>query len=142
MFRSETRSRKRSNLMVFLRPTVMRDQASSDKISLDRYDYIRGQQQISQPPQSPILRINEAPILPPIGVGDEGEPVVVEEELLGARVQLDPARATIEAALRLRDRVLGEVEVVQPRDRLGRRLLVRQAGAPAALSKRTHCCAP
>jgi len=66
LFRSENRSRKKTNLMVFLRPVVMRDQAASDRISLDRYDYIRGQQQASQPPQSSILRINESPVLPPI----------------------------------------------------------------------------
>ena len=77
LFRSESRSRKRSNLMVFLRPVVMRDQASSNKISLDRYDYIRAQQQQGQPPQSTILRINEAPLLPqigPDGVGPTGVP--------------------------------------------------------------------
>ena len=43
LFRTETRDRKRTNLMVFLRPTVLRDaEAASNKISLDRYDYIRG----------------------------------------------------------------------------------------------------
>jgi len=66
LFRSESRNRTKTNLMVFLRPVVMRDQESSNKISLDRYDYIRGQQQESQPPQSAILRINESPMLPPI----------------------------------------------------------------------------
>ena len=66
LFRSETRSRKRSNLMVFLRPTVMRDQAASDRISLDRYDYIRGNQLNSQPTPNAILGINESPVLPPI----------------------------------------------------------------------------
>ena len=66
LFRSEHRERKRTNLMVFLRPVVMRDQAASDKISLDRYDYIRALQLSTQPPQSAILGINEAPVLPPI----------------------------------------------------------------------------
>ena len=77
LFRSETRSRKRSNLMVFLRPVVMRDQAASNRLSLDRYDYIRGQQLEAQPPQSPILKINEAPVLPqirPDAVGPTGAP--------------------------------------------------------------------
>jgi len=64
LFRSENRTRKRTNLMVFLRPVVMRDQAGSNKISLDRYDFIRGQQLDSQPPPSTILRINESPVLP------------------------------------------------------------------------------
>jgi general secretion pathway protein D len=72
LFRSENRSRKKTNLMVFLRPVVMRDQAASDRISLDRYDYIRGQQQASQPPPSAILRINESPVLPPIRPEDTG----------------------------------------------------------------------
>lgn len=64
LFRSENRTRKRTNLMVFLRPVVMRDQTGSNKISLDRYDFIRGQQLDSQPPPSTILRINESPVLP------------------------------------------------------------------------------
>jgi len=66
LFRSETRERKKTNLMVFLRPVVMRDQATSNKISLDRYDYIRAEQQNSQPPPNSILQINESPVLPPI----------------------------------------------------------------------------
>ena len=72
LFRNENRTRKRTNLMVFLRPVVMRDQAGSNKISLDRYDYIRAQQQEQQPPQSTILRINESPVLPQIRPGDVG----------------------------------------------------------------------
>jgi general secretion pathway protein D len=72
LFRSENRTRKRTNLMVFLRPVVMRDQASSNKLSLDRYDYIRAQQQENQPPQSTILKINESPVLPQLRPGDVG----------------------------------------------------------------------
>ena len=72
LFRSENRSRKKTNMMVFLRPVVLRDQAASERISLDRYDYIRGQQQASQPPPSTILHINEAPLLPPIRPGETG----------------------------------------------------------------------
>ena len=77
LFRSESRQRKRTNLMVFLRPVVMRDQNASNKISLDRYDYIRAQQLENQPPQSTILRINESPVLPqlrPDAIGPTGVP--------------------------------------------------------------------
>src|SRR5205814_5731269 len=38
LFRSENRSRKKTNLMVFLRPVVMRTQDAANKLSLDRYD--------------------------------------------------------------------------------------------------------
>ena len=66
LFRSETRSKTRTNLMVFLRPTVLRDAASTDKLSIDRYDFMRGQQQSSQPAPSIVMPINEAPVLPPV----------------------------------------------------------------------------
>ena len=75
LFRSESRTRNRTNLMVFLRPVVMRDQDTSNKISLDRYDYIRAQQQAAQPEQSKILGINESPVLPPIRPGDVDRPL-------------------------------------------------------------------
>ena len=64
LFRSESRERKRTNLMVFLRPIVMRDAESAGRFSLDRYEQIRAQQQAAQPAPSAIIPINEAPILP------------------------------------------------------------------------------
>ncbi|MDB5964359.1 MAG: gspD, partial [Polaromonas sp.] len=64
LFRSETRSRKKTNLMVFLRPVVIRDARQSDALSMDRYDLMRGAQLEAQPPQSRVLQINGAPVLP------------------------------------------------------------------------------
>ena len=97
LFRSESRSRKRSNLMVFLRPVVMRDQASSNKISLDRYDFIRAQQERGQPPQSTILRINEAPLLPqlsPDAVGATGVPSPLTDTSQPAPLRSRPGPAS------------------------------------------------
>ena len=77
LFRSETRERKKTNLMVFLRPVVMRDQAASNKVSLDRYDYIRAEQLNAQPTPSGVLQINESPLLPavrPDSAGPTGVP--------------------------------------------------------------------
>jgi general secretion pathway protein D len=65
LFRSESRERRRTNLMVFLRPIVMRDADSANRFSVDRYEQMRGQQERAQPPQSFVLPINEAPVLPP-----------------------------------------------------------------------------
>jgi general secretion pathway protein D len=64
LFRSESRERKRTNLMVFLRPVVLRDADAANRLSTDRYEQIRGQQQTTQPSQSLVLPINEAPVLP------------------------------------------------------------------------------
>jgi general secretion pathway protein D len=44
LFRSEKRSRMKTNLMVFLRPHVLRDGASSDVMTGERYDFIRQKQ--------------------------------------------------------------------------------------------------
>ncbi len=65
LFRSESRTKTRTNLMVFLRPTIMRDAESANRISLDRYEMLRAQQKDAQPPASMLVPINESPVLPP-----------------------------------------------------------------------------
>ena len=65
LFKAETRARKKTNLMVFLRPVVVRDTASTDTLSLDRYDLMRGAQRDGQPLPNAMVPINTAPLLPP-----------------------------------------------------------------------------
>ncbi|WP_414676516.1 type II secretion system secretin GspD [Methylibium sp.] len=77
LFRSESRKKERTNLMVFLRPVVMRDADATNRLSLDRYDLIRSQQQSAQPAPRVLLPINESPVLPqirPEAVGPGGTP--------------------------------------------------------------------
>ena len=64
LFKSEARSRKKTNLMVFLRPVVVRDAAAVDRLSNDRYEQMRSGQQNGQPEASTLVPINEAPVLP------------------------------------------------------------------------------
>ncbi len=64
LFKSETRSRKKTNLMVFLRPVVVRDAQQTDELSIDRYDLMRLKQEAMQPPDSRLVPINSAPLLP------------------------------------------------------------------------------
>lgn len=69
LFRSESRSRRKTNLMVFLRPVVVRDALASDTLMQDRYDAIRALQVSSQPASSLLMNtINGAPVLPPLPV--------------------------------------------------------------------------
>ena len=63
-FKSDTRSRQKTNLMVFLRPVVLRDAASSDAMAQSRYDDIRGAQQAMQPVPSAVMPIAGAAVLP------------------------------------------------------------------------------
>ena len=64
LFKNEARTRKKTNLMVFLRPVVVRDVRSTDKLSMDRYDLMRSGMQDAQPLPSSLVPINEAPVLP------------------------------------------------------------------------------
>jgi general secretion pathway protein D len=64
LFRSESRSKRRTNLLVFLRPIVMRSADDANKLTLDRYDLIRSQQQGVQPKNHLFLGAGQAPILP------------------------------------------------------------------------------
>ena len=66
LFKSEARSRKKTNLMVFLRPVIVRDAPSTENLSLDRYDQMRSAQQLAQPRTSRVVPINEAPVLPEV----------------------------------------------------------------------------
>jgi general secretion pathway protein D len=76
LFRSESRERRRTNLMVFLRPVVVRDAESANRLSLDRYDQIRAQQQRAQPEPSVVMPINESPVLPEIPRPAGAQPAV------------------------------------------------------------------
>jgi general secretion pathway protein D len=68
LFKSESRQRTKKNLMVFLRPVVMRDAAASDALSNNRYQQMMGMQQTAQPGFNPILGSGNAPVLPPAPV--------------------------------------------------------------------------
>ena len=64
LFRAESRGRKKTNLMVFLRPVVVRDGASTENLSLSRYEQMRGVQMEAQPTASSGLPVTGAPVLP------------------------------------------------------------------------------
>ncbi|HEY0200137.1 MAG TPA: type II secretion system secretin GspD [Burkholderiaceae bacterium] len=67
LFRSEKRTRNKTNLMVFLRPVVVRDGLASEALSVDRYEAIRALQQNIQPSQNPVMNaVSAAPVLPPM----------------------------------------------------------------------------
>ena len=66
LFKGQSRTRKKSNLMVFLRPVVVRDASSTERLSQDRYDFMRNAQQGGQPIPNVMVPITGAPVLPPL----------------------------------------------------------------------------
>jgi len=71
LFRYQSKRRSKTNLMVFLRPTVIRSNEQSISVSSDRYDYIRNAQSIAQPVPGGLLPQTESPQLP---VLENGKP--------------------------------------------------------------------
>ncbi len=68
LFRTFSQTRKKTNLMVFLRPTVMRDEAAVDALSADRYERMR-REQLALPadvhqvlPEAEVQRLPLAPV--------------------------------------------------------------------------------
>ncbi len=64
LFKSESRNRKKTNLMVFLRPVIVRDAAATDAFSIDRYDLMRTNQQQAQPIPNELVPVEGSPVLP------------------------------------------------------------------------------
>ena len=76
LFRSRSRSRGKTNLMVFIRPTILRSAAEAQAIAERRYGYVRAQQLAANPEAEPsideLLRdyMGIAPPGPTIGPAD------------------------------------------------------------------------
>ncbi|MGA9666046.1 MAG: type II secretion system secretin GspD [Gallionella sp.] len=69
LFRYKTRSHVKTNLMVFLRPTIIRNNEQSVDLTADRYDYIRNEEVTGQPEKTAVLPNMEPPQLPPLKDG-------------------------------------------------------------------------
>jgi general secretion pathway protein D len=74
LFRYDTRKQTKTNLMVFLRPLVMRDSTSYGGVTSERYRQLLGEQEKTQPPPHPVLPDFEGPRLPPIETPTPIEP--------------------------------------------------------------------
>ena len=74
LFKNQTRSRIKTNLMVFLRPIVLRDQQGADQVTMDRYEAIRAAQQATLPAKNIVLPDTGGPVIPPAPVGPVKKP--------------------------------------------------------------------
>jgi general secretion pathway protein D len=72
LFKYQKRERKKTNLMVFLRPVVMRSRDQSNELATDRYDYMRATQQAVKPDDTVLLKDLGQPMLPQL---NNGQPV-------------------------------------------------------------------
>jgi general secretion pathway protein D len=72
LFRNEARERKKTNLMVFLRPVVLRDSDATEALSTTRYQQMLGAQQGSHTPGTSVLPVSNTMTLPPLSTREPG----------------------------------------------------------------------
>ncbi len=55
LFKSRSKSRSKTNLMVFIRPTILRSKEDAQRLTQQRYGYVRGMQLQRNPDQEPTI---------------------------------------------------------------------------------------
>lgn len=64
LFKSTSTSRQKRNLMVFLRPTIVRDSGAATQISSRKYNYIRAEQIKADEDGISLMPLTDQPVLP------------------------------------------------------------------------------
>jgi general secretion pathway protein D len=68
LFRYDQRKRVKTNLMIFLKPTVVRGPAGAGQYTNERYDFLAGEQERQRPGERPFWDDPTYPQLPQPGV--------------------------------------------------------------------------
>jgi general secretion pathway protein D len=70
LFKSRSGSRQKTNLLVFLRPKILRDQRATDAVSASKYNEIREEEQSLHKGKITLLPGEKQPAIPPIPPGN------------------------------------------------------------------------
>ncbi|UXU87914.1 type II secretion system secretin GspD [Burkholderia sp. S-53] len=68
LFRSESKQRQKTNLMVFLRPVIISDRSTAQAVTANRYDYIQGVTGAYKSDNN-VIRDKDDPVVPPMPLG-------------------------------------------------------------------------
>jgi general secretion pathway protein D len=68
LFRSEQKTRQKTNLMVFLRPVIINDHDTAQAVTANRYDYIQGVQGAYKQDNN-LIKDKDDPVVPPMPLG-------------------------------------------------------------------------
>ncbi|MGA8863021.1 MAG: type II secretion system secretin GspD [Gallionella sp.] len=105
LFRYKTRSHVKTDLMVFLRPTILRSSEQSVSLSGDRYDYIRNAELAGHPEQNTMLPNTDllpsmgTAVLPPLQDGRMVGGPLVNQTQTGVKQAVPPAPVDTPQAL-------------------------------------------
>lgn len=104
LFRSKARSRTKTNLMVFIRPTILKTAADSRAVAERRYGYAREQQLIQKPDVEPSLDelvrdyMGATPPLPAVPLPGSNPPALAPPATVAPAQIITPQVAPIETA--------------------------------------------
>jgi general secretion pathway protein D len=76
LFKSRSGSRQKSNLLVFLRPKILRDQRATEATSASKYNEIRGEEESLHKGKITLLPGEKQPAIPPIPPGNSPPPSI------------------------------------------------------------------
>ena len=93
LFRYDARRRVKTNLMIFIKPTVLRTGADGREITSERYQYLRGEQEQQTPPNRLFWGDPTQPALPPQGVSPGTPGADFTPPLLGGKPTDPPPAA-------------------------------------------------
>ncbi|PYE22931.1 general secretion pathway protein D [Paraburkholderia silvatlantica] len=68
LFRSENKTREKTNLMVFLRPVIINDRDTAQAVTSNRYDYIQGVTGAYKSDNN-LIKDRDDPVVPPMPLG-------------------------------------------------------------------------
>jgi general secretion pathway protein D len=71
LFKTRARDRNKTNLMVFLRPVVIRDQSASNQITMDRYEYMQQRMIDTKPEKTFMLPFSDGPEMPSLKLSND-----------------------------------------------------------------------
>jgi len=99
LFRSKARTRAKTNLMVFIRPTILRSAEEARAMTARRYGYVRAQQLLGKPDEEPSLDVlvrdyMGAQVPLPAAQAGENATVVTPDGQAATSLPVPPAVAT------------------------------------------------
>ncbi|RVT41006.1 type II secretion system secretin GspD [Sphingobium algorifonticola] len=117
LFKSRSRSRAKTNLMVFIRPTILRSKADAQRMTAQRYGYIRGQQLLGNPDAEPSLDAlvrDYMGAVPPVAVKPDDVTVEGVPQAAAQPPQMTPSQAAASPPQVLTPQVRTSTSVVRP----------------------------
>ena len=79
LFRSRKTDKIKTNLLIFIRPTILRDSAQTILETNAKYNYIRGIQQGNRGTSVQLMPGQQRPILPPLDLYSQPRPTTESE---------------------------------------------------------------